>query len=152
MLTLNNLKNDSAKKSKIQRVGRGPGSHRGKTSCRGQKGAGSRSGYKRRYGYEGGQMRLFAKLPHRGFSRGRFEKETLILNLCDIEKHYQDGEKVNFESLYEKGLAKRIHKGHIKILSQGELTKKVEIEGINFSSQAQKKLEEKKIKFNLAGE
>ena len=71
MITLSNLRDTHKKVRQKKRVGRGPGSGKGKTSSRGYNGAGSRSGYTRRYGYEGGQMRLFTKLPIKGFTRGR---------------------------------------------------------------------------------
>jgi large subunit ribosomal protein L15 len=149
MIELNNLENASHKKDKIQRVGRGPGSGRGKTSCRGQKGAGARSGHKRRYGYEGGQMRLFAKLPHRGFSRGRFLKDHFILNLVDIERIFSDGEMVSLSSLLERKMLPKDFSGKVKILSTGEITKKVTIEANSFSKQAQAKLDNQKISYKV---
>ncbi len=148
-MKLHELQNVSRPKKKIQRVGRGPGSKRGKTSCRGIKGDGSRSGYKRRYGYEGGAVPLYKRLPTRGFTRGRFCKEHLALNLSTIEKFYQDGETVNLMTLKEKGLCPRKVPGGVKILSNGDLTKKVTIEAQNFSKNALKKLEEKKISFKI---
>lgn len=141
MTSLHQLKNHSRPKKKIQRVGRGPGSKRGKTSCRGHKGDKSRSGYKRREGKEGGQLPLFRKLPTRGFTRGRFLKEHLAINLGMIEALYNEGETVNFTSLFQKGLASRQLPGGIKILGGGELTKKVKIEAHAFSKSALEKLE-----------
>lgn len=134
-------------RKKVQRVGRGPGSKRGKTSCRGQKGDGSRSGYKRRYGYEGGGVPLHRRLPIRGFTRGRFFKARLSINLDLIEKFYNDGETVSHQTLYQKGIAPRALPGGLKILSRGELTKKVTIEAKKFSKEAIKKLDEKKISY-----
>jgi len=147
MISLHTLKNTHRPKKKIQRVGRGTGSKRGKTSCRGAKGDKSRSGYKRRYGQEGGQLPLFRKLPTRGFTRGRFIKEHCAINLEMIEKHFQEAEIVNFESLRQKGFASRELPGGIKILGKGELTKKVEIHAHAFSKSAREKLEKNKISF-----
>ena len=147
MTTLSNLQNTTRPKKKIQRVGRGPGSKRGKTSCRGTKGSKARSGYKTRWPQEGGQLPLFRKMPTRGFTRGRHIKATLSLNLSMIEAAYKDGEVVNFETLRQKGMAPRQLPGGIKILGQGELTKKVTIEAHRFSQSAREKLEKNKIAF-----
>jgi len=147
MINLANLKNTHRRKLKVQRVGRGPGSNRGKTSCRGSKGSKARSGYKTRGPQEGGQLPFFRKLPKRGFLNGRFHKETLSLNLSLLEAHYKDGETVNYESLREKGLAPRLIPGGIKILGQGELSKKVKIQAHRFSKTAREKLEKNGISF-----
>lgn len=147
MTTLSNLKNTSRPKKKVQRVGRGPGSNRGKTSNRGSKGDKARSGYKTRSPQEGGQLPLFRKMPTRGFTRGRHIKASLSLNLAMIESAFQDGEVVNHETLKQKGIAPRELPGGIKILGQGELTKKVTIEAHRFSQSAREKLEKNKIAF-----
>ena len=149
MIKLSELKNTSRPKKKVQRVGRGIGSGRGKTSGRGEKGDGSRSGYKRRYGYEGGQVPLYRKLPIRGFTRGRFEKPSQAITLAFIEQYFNDGEVVNMATLREKGLIHRRLPAGIKILSNGELTKKVTIEANAISKAALQKLEENKISFTL---
>lgn len=143
--TLSNLKNTSRPTKKVQRVGRGPGSNRGKTCNRGQKGDKARSGYKTRRPQEGGQLPLFRKMPTRGFTRGRHIKASVSINLSMIEAAYNDGEVVNYESLRQKGMAPRELPGGIKILGQGELTKKVTIEAHRFSKSAQEKLEKAKI-------
>lgn len=147
MTDLAKLKNTHRPKKKVQRVGRGPGSNRGKTCSRGAKGDKSRSGYKRHIGREGGQLPLFRKLPIRGFNHGRFEKEGVAINLGLIEKAYNDGETVNYETLRQKGLSPRNIPGGIKILGQGELTKKVTIEAHRFSQSAKQKLEKNGISF-----
>jgi len=147
MIELHNLKNAHRKTKKVQRVGRGPGSKRGKTSCRGQNGDGSRSGYRRRFGYEGGMVPLYRKLPCRGFTRGRFEKPSQAISLERLDRFYKDGEVVNVQTLRQKGLVPRRLAGGIKILSQGTLTKKVTIEAHRFSKAAIKKLEEKSIPY-----
>ena len=108
MINLSQLKNTSRPKKKIQRVGRGIGSKRGATSGRGTKGDGSRRGYSRRYGYEGGQVPLYRKLPVRGFTRGRFDKTVHRRSRWpSIERNFSDGETVNVETLRQKGLIPR---------------------------------------------
>lgn len=149
MIDLANLKNTSRPKKKIQRVGRGVGSKRGKTSCRGEKGDGSRQGYQRRYGYEGGQVPLYRKLPVRGFTRGKFIKPSKAISLALIDAHFADGETVNYETLREKKMVPRRLSGGVKILANGELTKKVTIEAHGFSEAAKAKLEKKKISFKV---
>ncbi len=151
MISLSNFEITNPRQKKGKRCGRGIGSGLGKTSGRGQKGAGSRSGYKRRHTYEGGQFRLFQKLPVRGFTRGRFEKPLFSINLDLIEKRYEDGEVVNFETLIEKGITTKKYPGGIKILSNGTLSKKVTIEAHKFSQEAIRKLEENKISYKIIG-
>lgn len=131
-----------------KRVGRGIGSGVGKTCGRGHKGDKSRSGYKRRHGYEGGQLRLHLKLPQRGFSNVRFRKEFETVNLYEIEKVYEDGETVNLETLVKKGLIRGQH-NRVKILGVGELTKNVSLEVQAISSGAREKLQKAKISFTL---
>lgn len=147
MINLASLKNTHRPKKKIQRVGRGVGSGRGKTCTRGNKGDKSRSGYKRHAGREGGQLALYRKLPTRGFTRGLFIKEVLSINLGLIEKLFENGEVVNYETLRSKGIAPRLLPGGIKILGVGELKKKVTIEAHKFSETARAKLEKHGIKF-----
>lgn len=148
MITLDNLKNTTRAYKQSKRVGRGPGCGKGKTCGRGQKGAGSRSGYKRRWGYEGGQMRLHMKSPKRGFSNARFRQELDTINLYQIEQVYQDGDVVNEDTLRANGLLSGQSYG-IKLLGDGELTKKVTIEVNEISAPAREKLEQAKIKFTI---
>ena len=149
MVTLSELKNTSRPKKKTQRVGRGIGSKRGATSGRGTKGDGSRRGYSRRYGYEGGQVPLYRKLPIRGFTRGRFVKIAKAITLADIDQHFADGETVNPQTLREKGMIPRRVPGGIKILATGDLTKKITIEAHAFTAGAKQKLESKSISFKV---
>jgi len=149
MTNLSQLKNTSRPKKKVQRVGRGPGSKRGRTAGRGQKGDGSRRGYDRRYGYEGGQVPLYRKLPIRGFTRGRFIKPSAEITLAQIEKAYSDGEVVNPQTLREKRLIPRVLPGGIKLLSTGALSKKVKIEVHAATEGARQKLEAAKIHLNI---
>ncbi len=148
-MKLSELIDKTRHRKNVQRVGRGPGSGRGKTSSRGHKGDKSRSGYKRREGKEGGQLPLYQKLPTRGFSNVQFEKKMFTLNLDRINDLFEDGETLNVESLVAKGFQLRKAKDGIKILGNGELTKKITIEAHGFTKGAIKKLEEKSIEFKL---
>ena len=149
MITLHNLKDSHRKSPNVQRVGRGIGSKRGKTCCRGHKGDKSRSGYKRRYGKEGGQLPLYRKLPTRGFSNLGFKEQPFSINLSRIEEIFEDGEKVSVETLIDKGFSPRKLTHGLKILGVGELNTKVIIEASSISKNALQKLEEKKIEFKL---
>ncbi len=125
----------SVKKSK--RCGRGHGSGLGKSAGRGDKGAGQRSGFKKRAWFEGGQMPLARRLPKRGFTNN-FKKEFQIVNLDRIES--LKVESVNPQILYENGLVRSALKP-IKILANGEITKKIIINGVDFSRSAQEKIQ-----------
>ncbi|MCE5317482.1 MAG: 50S ribosomal protein L15 [Parachlamydia sp.] len=149
MITLASLKNTSRPCKGRIRVGRGPGSGKGKTCGRGEKGAGSRAGYKRRYGYEGGQFRMFMKLPIRGFSNARFRKDLEAVNLGQIEQMFKDGDVVNVQTLSERGFLRgKVH--GLKILGKGELKKNVTIEADAVSRGAREKLQQSKIAFKTA--
>ena len=139
MTTLNTLSNTREEK-KRKRVGRGPRSGMGKTSGRGHKGQGARSGYKKRHGTEGGQLPLYRKLPCRGFTRGRFVKTIDIVNLWQIDKFFQDGEEVNVETLRKHGLVSAKCDG-VKLLANGEITKKITVNLENISKGAIAQLE-----------
>jgi large subunit ribosomal protein L15 len=148
MLTLSNLTNTSRPKKKCKRVGRGPGSGRGKTCGRGNKGDGSRSGSKTRPGYEGGQFPLFRKLPVRGFSNVAFKANLFVINLGQIEEWFNEGDTINETSLRDRNLIKGRIDG-VKILGDGELAKKVVIEATAFSKSAKNKLEAAGISFSV---
>ena len=148
MSTLHTLKNTSRVEQAPKRRGRGQGSKLGKTCGRGQKGAGARSGYKRRLGKEGGNMPLFMKLPIRGFSNAYFRREFDVVNLAQIEFMYEDGEIVNLETLKDRGFISGRSHG-LKILGTGEITKKVTIEANTVSKGAREKLAHAKIKFDV---
>lgn len=151
MITLGSLKNTSRPKKNVKRVGRGLGSGLGKTCGRGEKGAGSRSGYKRRYTYEGGQFRMFMKMPIRGFNNYEFRTEYVAVNLGEIEAAFNEGDVVNAKTLKEKGF----FKGRnllIKVLGNGTLKKKVKIEADAFSETAKEKLQQAKIDFRITGQ
>jgi large subunit ribosomal protein L15 len=115
------------------RVGRGSSSGNGKTSGRGQKGQKSRSGGGVRLGFEGGQTPLFMRLPKRGFTNIN-RKDYAIVNL-DVLNRFEDGAEVTPTTLIEAGLVKDAKSG-IKILGNGELTKKLSVKAAKFSKSA----------------
>lgn len=148
MSTLHTLTDASRAPARRKRLGRGNSSQRGKTCCRGHKGDKSRSGYKRRYGKEGGQLPLWEKLPTRGFNNVRFAIPVYAITLDRIEKDFEDGEKVSRETLIAKGYPlRRVPK--LKIIGTGELKKKVAIEAHIITKGAMRKLEEEKIEFTV---
>jgi large subunit ribosomal protein L15 len=147
MMNLSQLTNSHRPTKKRYRVGRGMGSKCGKTCGRGHKGDMARQGYKTRPGHEGGQIPLYRKSPIRGFTNGRFKNVSFAINLGMIEKLFNDGEKVTLKVLQEMGFAPRRVPGGLKILSGGELTKKVSIEASLFSGAAQEKLKKNGISF-----
>jgi large subunit ribosomal protein L15 len=127
-----------AKKGR-KRIGRGPGSGTGKTAGKGHKGQKSRSGYSRRYGFEGGQMPLVRRIPKRGFYN-IFRVEYQVVNLRDLERVFSDGETVSVETLAEKGLV-RAGKNLVKVLGDGDLKKKLTVQVHKFSASARAGIE-----------
>ena len=138
-MELYNLHPAPGAKRPRKRVGRGPGSGNGKTAGRGHKGQKSRSGYSRRYGFEGGQMPLVRRIPKRGFTN-IFRIEFQVVNLRDLERVFSDGDTVSPEALVEKGLA-RGGKRLIKVLADGDLTKKLIVQAHKFSGSARAGIE-----------
>jgi large subunit ribosomal protein L15 len=130
-------------------LGRGQGSGRGTTAGKGNKGQKSRSGGKTYVGFEGGQMPLFRRLAQRGFSNYPFKKEFQIVNLGEIEKRYEDGETVDTLTLIQKGLVKGTLKGGavkrlpapVKILGDGDFTRKLSFNVGRLSNSAKEKIE-----------
>jgi len=148
MMNLESLTNTTRPFKKRKRVGRGIGSKTGKTCGRGEKGAGSRSGYKRRLGKEGGQMPLFMKTPIRGFNNARFRREMHVVNLEQLEQMFEDGETVTLETLKERGYISGPSHG-VKLLGNGILTKKLNIQLHAISDGAREKLSQAKIAFEV---
>tara|TARA_Y100001970_G_C14116011_1_gene793599 strand:+ start:451 stop:891 length:441 start_codon:yes stop_codon:yes gene_type:complete len=121
-----------------KRIGRGHGSGYGKTSGRGHKGSGQRSGNKKRPWFEGGQMPLARRLPRRGFNN-IFKEKYQIVNICDIVK-IKKVNKVDPIILNENGLIRSALKP-VKILGQGDIDKKISITASSFSETAKNKIE-----------
>ena len=122
-----------------KRLGRGTGSGLGKTSGKGHKGQNARSGGGVRPGFEGGQLPLFRRLPKRGFSNAMFKVEYATINVSDLEK-FEDGAVVTPELLKEMGMLKKQLAG-VKVLGNGELTKKLTVKANKFSKSAIEKIE-----------
>ena len=148
MIKLFEMTDTSRERKKSKRVGRGPGCKKGKTCGRGHKGAGSRSGYKRRYGTEGGGIPLHMRLPKRGFKRGFVVSKLDAVNLWQISEMYSDGEKVTLDTLIQKSFLPKNSIG-FKVLGTGELTKKVEIEADHISVTAKEKLEKGAVTYTI---
>ena len=121
------------------RRGRGPGSGNGKTAGKGHKGQNARSGSGVRIGFEGGQLPLYRKLPKRGF-KNHFATHYAIVNVADLDKRFNDGDTVNLETLMAAGLIKKSLDG-LKVLGNGEITKKLTVEAAIFSASAKEKIE-----------
>lgn len=122
-----------------KRIGRGPGSGHGKTSTRGHKGEGSRTGTRGQMLREGGQMQFFRRIPKRGFSNFRFSREFQVVNVGVLQKTFEDGAKINAAVLAEAGLI-RSAADPVKILGTGEISKKLDVEATCFSTSAAMKI------------
>ena len=136
-MKLNSLVPDKGSTRNTKRRGRGHGSGLGKSSGRGDKGAGQRSGFKRRSCFEGGQMPLSRRLPKRGFTNN-FRKEFQIVNISKLNEI--KAEKIDAKVLYEKGLVRSPFKP-IKILGSGDLKQSIDIVATEFSKSAKEKIE-----------
>ena len=137
-MELSNLRPaEGSKHSDNFRRGRGHGSGNGKTAGKGHKGQLARSGHKKP-GFEGGQMPLYRRLPKRGF-KNRNTKEIVGINLGALEK-FEDGSTVSVQTLIESGVVKNPRDG-VKILGNGELTKKLNVQANAFSASAKEKIE-----------
>ena len=120
------------------RKGRGPGSGNGKTAGKGHKGQNARSGGGVRPGFEGGQLPLYRKLPKRGFNN-KFAKVYATINVSDLNR-FEDGATVTLESLVNCGIVRKEYDG-LKVLGNGELTKKLTVEAKVFTASAKEKIE-----------
>lgn len=144
MFSLDNLQSSGKDR---KRVGRG--GSRGGTSGRGHKGQNARSGGPKGRGFEGGQTPLQRRLPKRGFTNAHFSQEISVVNIDTLERAFAEGEEVTTASLMQKGLIKakrseqrNIKKGTIvKILGDGELSKKLIVSAFAFSASAKKAIE-----------
>lgn len=137
-MRLHDLKPAPGSRTSPKRVGRGIGSGLGKTSGRGQKGQKARSGGNVRRGFEGGQMPLFQRLPKRGFTN-RSRRRWAVINV-GLLNCFEDGSAVSPQLLMEKGLVSNLKDG-LKILGEGELSKKLTVQAHSFSARAARKIE-----------
>ncbi len=128
----------SGKKSG-KRIGRGSGSGMGKTCGRGHKGAGSRAGSGGMLGYEGGQMPLFRRLPKRGFNNYNFARRYEVVNISQLDR-FDDGSTIDVQRLFKAGLVASTE-CKVKVLGDGDLTKKLDVSVHKFSKSAQNKIQ-----------
>jgi large subunit ribosomal protein L15 len=143
---LHNLRPKPGSRKTTKRLGRGEGSGQGKTAGRGHKGAGARSGSKRKVAYEGGQNPIHMRMrklrgPHRKMSMPfePFRTHTQPVNVSDLDSRFDAGAEVTPETLRAAGLAKRRHP--VKVLGRGELSKKLTVRAHAFSASAREKIE-----------
>jgi len=139
-MKLHELKNVPGAVHRKKRVGCGEGGGHGKTSGRGGKGQTARSGSSIRPGFEGGQMPLYRKLPHRGFNNFEFRTEIAVVNLRDLGNLDAAVTKVDAEALAKAGLIRGGEKT-VKVLGDGEITRALEVTAAKFSASAKEKIE-----------
>jgi large subunit ribosomal protein L15 len=135
---LNNLKPPKGAKRTRTRVGRGQGSGSGVTAGRGEKGAKSRSGFKRKRGFEGGQMPLHRRVPKRGF-HNLFRTEYAVVNLDTLADRFEAGTVVTPDLLSERGLVRGAEQ-RVKILARGDISKALTVCAHKFSGKAAEKI------------
>jgi len=140
-MRLHNLKPRPGAKHRTKRLGQGESSGHGKTSGRGGKGQTARSGSSIRIGFEGGQMPLIRRIPKRGFNNARFAITYLAVNVSELNQ-FDNGARVDEAALCAVGLANGLAEG-IKILGDGELSKKLTVNAHAFSASARAKIEAK---------
>ncbi|NLL62655.1 MAG: 50S ribosomal protein L15 [Ruminococcaceae bacterium] len=138
-MKMHELTPTAGSKKAAKRVGRGPGSGHGKTAGKGHKGQLARSGKGMHPGFEGGQMPLQRRLPKRGFNN-IFAKKIVTVNISDLEKKFSNGDVVDVAALKNAGLIKKELDG-IKVLGNGELTKKLTVKVQAYSKTAMEKIE-----------
>ena len=149
-MRLHNLKPRPGAKHRVKRLGQGESSGHGKTSGRGGKGQTARSGSSIRIGFEGGQMPLIRRIPKRGFNNVRFGNQFIAVNVGDLNQ-FDDGARVDEAALRAIGLANGRASG-IKVLGDGELTKKLTVSAHAFSASARSKIEAKGGACELVGQ
>lgn len=139
MMKLHELSPAPGSVKERKRIGRGAASGQGKTAGKGHKGQKARSGSNAHIGFEGGQMPLQRRIPKRGFVN-IFAKEIATVNVAAINDKFEDGATVTIEAFVESGLVKKTLDG-VKVLGQGELTKKLTVQANAFSASAKAKIE-----------
>ena len=139
-MKLHELKNVSGATHRKKRVGCGEGGGHGKTSGRGGKGQSARSGSSIRPGFEGGQMPLYRKLPHRGFNQAAFRVEPVVVNLGDLAVIAEGVTEIDAGVLAKAGLIRKDEK-RVKVLGDGELGRALKITAAKFSATAKAKIE-----------
>ena len=137
-MDLSNLKPADRSKFSKKRVGRGPGSGTGTQAGRGHKGAQSRSGFKFKRGFEGGQMPLHRRLPKRGF-HNQFRTDYAVVNLDTLVERFEAGTVITPELLRERGVVRTGHQP-VKVLGRGDIAKKLTVRAHKFSGTAAEKI------------
>lgn len=138
-MNLNDVNSGIQKFKKRKRIGRGPGSGHGKTAGRGHKGQGSRAGWSRQVTFQGGTMPMVRRVPKRGFNN-RFAAKVAVVNVKDLDRIFSAGDDVNPESIEKSPLLGERY-DELKILGNGELTKKLKVSAHRFSKSAIEKIE-----------
>jgi len=136
-MDLSNLKPAAGSKHAKKRIGRGPGTGQGTQAGRGHKGAQSRSGYKFKRGFEGGQMPLHRRIPKRGF-HNPFRTDYVVVNLDVLSERFEVGTVVTPALLREHGIVRAA--GPIKVLARGDMSKKLTVQAHKFSGKASEKI------------
>mgnify|MGYP001042368871 FL=1 len=139
-MKLNELSPAQGSKKTRKRVGRGESSGLGKTAGKGMNGQKSRAGASIPAGFEGGQMPLIKRVPKRGFSNYLFKKEYAVLNVMDLDALFEEGTEITPELLLEEGIIKKVLDG-VKILGDGDITKKLVVKAHKISESAKNKIE-----------
>ena len=138
-MRLDELKSTPGARHRRKIVGRGIGSGHGAQSTRGMKGQRSRSGFSGMTGFEGGQIPLIRRIPKRGFRHTQFRTDRAVINVQNLEAHFDANAEITPQALHSKGLIKKGQE--VKILSTGKLTKALHIKAHAFSASAQEKIQ-----------
>jgi large subunit ribosomal protein L15 len=138
-MKLNELRPADGSVQERYRKGRGPGSGNGKTAGKGHKGQNARSGGGVRPGFEGGQFPIYRQLPKRGFNNQRFATVYATVNVSDLNR-FEDGAIVDIQALLDARVIRKAQDG-LKVLGNGELTKKLTVKAAKFSAAAKEKIE-----------
>ena len=138
-MKLNELRPAEGSVQERYRKGRGPGSGNGKTAGKGHKGQNARSGGGVRPGFEGGQFPIYRQLPKRGFNNKRFATVYSVINVSDLNR-FEDGAIVDIQTLLDARVIRKAQDG-LKVLGNGEITKKITVKAAKFSAAAKEKIE-----------
>jgi large subunit ribosomal protein L15 len=139
MSGINTLRPDPGSTHKTKRIGRGPGSGRGKTAGRGNKGMWSRSGSSQKRGFEGGQMPLHRRLPKRGFTNAPFKKQFSTINVSGLAK-FDKGSKIGPQELVAAGVLRKIEKNGLRVLGDGQIDRALHVSAHYFTEGAREKI------------
>lgn len=138
-MNMTDVHSGAAKRKARKRLGRGVGSGHGRTCGKGEKGHSSRAGFSRRFAFEGGQMQLMRRVAKMGFSNNYFAARIVVVNLADLERAFESGATVDPAALEAAGLVKGKYDA-IKVLGDGELTRKLTVKAHKFSRSAAEKI------------